>query len=76
MFATRRFSTKNEKLGFGQERTIAVSVGKDGGERILRTVGGPACIAKNRYNLPYEIDLSWDAFYSALNSNPNTETQE
>lgn len=76
LFATRRFSTKNEKLGFGQERTIAVSVGADGGERILRTVGGPACVAKNRYDLPYEIDLSWDAFYSALNPNPNTEKQE
>ena len=76
LFATRRFCTKNEDLGFGRERTIAVGVGKDGGQRILRTVGGPACIAKNRYNLPYEIDLSWDAFYSALNANPNTQTQE
>lgn len=76
LFATRRFSTKNEKLGFGQERTIAVGVGKDGGERILRTVGGPACIAKNRYNLPYEIDLSWDVFYDALQQNTNAQKQE
>jgi hypothetical protein len=76
LFATRRFSTKNEKLGFGQERTIAVSIGKDGGERILRTVGGPSCIAKNRYNLPYELHLSWAEFFIALNPNTSTEKQE
>lgn len=28
------------------------SIGANGGERILRTVGSPACIAKNRFNLP------------------------
>jgi len=73
LFATRKFRTESENMGFGKERTIAVGLGKDGGERIIRTVGGPSCIAKNRYNLPYEIPLSWDAFISALN-NSNQET--
>lgn len=37
----------------------------NGGERILRTVRSPACIAKNRFNLPGEIPLSWSAFMEA-----------
>ncbi len=73
LFATRKFRTESENMGFGKERTIAVGLGKDGGERVIRTVGGPSCIAKNRYDLPYEIPLSWDAFINALN-NSNQET--
>jgi len=34
------------------------------GTRILRTEGRPAFRAKNRYSLPFELPLSWDAFYS------------
>lgn len=44
----------------------AAPVGADGGERILRTNGSPACIAKNRYGLPTELPLSWSAFVEAL----------
>jgi hypothetical protein len=69
LFATRKFRTESEDAGFGRERTIAVGVGKDGGERMIRTVGGPSCVAKNRYNLPYELPLSWDAFIAALSNN-------
>lgn len=71
LFATRTFRTETEDAGFGKERTIAVGIGKDGGERILRTVGGPSCVAKNRYNLPYELPLSWDAFVNALSHQPS-----
>jgi hypothetical protein len=70
LFATRKFRTETEDAGFGRERTIAVGIGKDGGERILRTVGGPACVAKNRYNLPFELPLSWEAFVNALSNQP------
>ncbi len=70
LFASRKFRTETEDAGFGRERTIAVGIGKDGGERILRTVGGPSCVAKNRYNLPYELPLSWDAFMNALSNQP------
>ncbi len=76
LFATRKFRTESEDVGFGRERTIAVGIGKDGGERILRTVGGPSCIAKNRYNLPYELELSWAEFFNALNPTTATEKQE
>jgi hypothetical protein len=32
----------------------------------MRTVGGPACVAKNRFKLPTELPLSWDAFMVAM----------
>ena len=66
LFATRKIITKTEKSGFGRERTTAAGLGKDGGERILRCVGSPACVAKNRYNLPAELPLSWPALMAAL----------
>ncbi len=66
LFATKRFRvSKEEGGGFNKERAIATAIGADGGERVLRTVGGPACIAKNRFGLPSEIPLSWDAFTAA-----------
>ncbi len=68
LFATRRFRTQKEDAGFNRERTIAAPVGADGGERIIRTLGGPACVAKNRFNLPAELPLSWDAFMQSLAS--------
>ena len=49
----------------GDSRVIAAPIGADGGERIIRTVGSPACIAKNRFGLPGEIPLSWTAFINA-----------
>jgi hypothetical protein len=70
LFATRKFRTEIEDAGFGRERTIAVGIGPEGGERILRTVGGPSCVAKNRYNLPYELPLSWEAFANSLSNQP------
>jgi len=66
LFATRRFRTQKEDAGFNRERSIATPIGSEGGERIIRTIGGPACIAKNRYNLPHELPLSWNAFMEAL----------
>jgi len=66
LFATRRFRTQKEDTMFNRERTIAAPVGADGGERILRTVGGPACVAKNRFNLPAELPLSWSALMDAM----------
>lgn len=65
LFATKRFRVQKEGAGFN-ERNIAAPIGADGGERIIRTVGGPACVAKNRFALPAEIPLSWDAFVAAL----------
>jgi hypothetical protein len=58
LFATRRFVTRSEDAGFGRQRSIAAPIGAGGGERILRTTGGPACVAKNRYGLQPELPLS------------------
>jgi hypothetical protein len=71
LFATRRMRTQTEDAGFGRKRTIAHAIGKDGGERILRTVGGPSCVAKNRYGLTEELPLSWAAFMDALTTHLN-----
>jgi len=46
----------------GGTRTRAVG----SGERVLYTEERPAWLAKNRYGLPSEMDLSWDAFINAL----------
>ena len=69
LFATRRFRTQSEDAGFNRKRTIAHAIGKDGGERILRCVGGPSCIAKNRYGITDELPLSWSAFIQAISAN-------
>ena len=62
LFATRRMRVDSTT---GK----AAPVGADGGERILRTNGSPACIAKNRYGLPTELALSWAAFVECLGNN-------
>ena len=81
LFATSRLVTRTETGAFNRTRTKATAVGKDGGERILRCIGGPSCIAKNRYNLPAELPLDWDALAAGLFQQPNTnitqpQTQE
>ncbi|MBS0210416.1 MAG: ATP-binding protein [Planctomycetes bacterium] len=68
LFASRRLRTQTEDAGFGRKRTIAHAIGKDGGERILRTVGGPSCVAKNRYNLDGELPLDWNALLAGITS--------
>ena len=66
LFATRKIITKTEDGGFNKSRTTAAGLGKDGGDRVLRCVGSPACVAKNRYNLPTEIPLIWNALTAAI----------
>ncbi len=66
LFATRKVRTQTEDTGFNRKRTIAHAVDKDGGERVLRCVGGPSCIAKNRFGIVGELPLSFAAFLAAL----------
>jgi len=66
LFATRRIRVQREEAGFSRERGVALAIGKDGGERLLKTVGGPSCVAKNRYSLPAELPLEWPAIYAAI----------
>jgi hypothetical protein len=75
-FATRKFRTQTEDAGFNRKRTIAHAIGKDGGERVLRTVGGPSCVAKNRFGITGELPLAWYSFVAALlSSQPQGTTQ-
>ena len=66
LFATRKLVTKTEDAGFGRGRTVASGLGRDGGDRVLRTVGSPACVAKNRYGMPPEIPLEWRSLMDAI----------
>ena len=59
LFATRRMRVDSTT---GK----AAPVGADGGERVMRANGSPAYIAKNRYSLPSEMQLSWAAFVQGL----------
>ena len=61
------FATKRMRIDSDTGR--AAPVGADGGERVLRTNGSPACIAKNRFGLPSEFPLSWPAFMAGLACN-------
>ncbi len=66
LFATRKIRTQSEDAGFNRKRNIAHAVGRD--ERILRCVGGPSCVAKNRYGITDELPLSWSAFIQSLSA--------
>jgi hypothetical protein len=76
LFATRKFRTEKEEQGFGKERTIAVGLGANGGERVLRCVGSPACVAKNRYHLQEQIPLSWPDLMAGLTNTPTQNEGE
>jgi len=75
LFATRKFRTESEDAGFNRTRSIAVALGADGGERVLKCVGGPSCIAKNRYRLPAELPLSWQSIVAAMAATPQNEKE-
>ena len=53
---------KKEDLGFGNSRSRAITTG----ERVLAVSGAPAFVAKNRYDLPPELPLGWEAVAGAI----------
>ena len=71
LFATRKIITKTEDSGFNRKRTTAAGLGHDGGDRVLRCVGSPSCVAKNRYSLPAELPLNWSALMTAMTQTPS-----
>ncbi len=46
------------------------------GAPILRCVGGPSCVAKNRYAITEELPLEWAAFVQAMSSNQRQGTRQ
>lgn len=69
LFFTRRMTTRTEGQGI-MAKTVAVPIGPDGGERIIKTTWTPAAVAKNRYDMPPEIAMpkngSWDLVMSYI----------
>jgi hypothetical protein len=61
-FAKLKVHVRTEDLGFGNTRARAITTG----ERVLMVSGTPAAVAKNRFNLPPEIPLSWSALCDAI----------
>lgn len=68
VFATQKMRTQSEEAGFNRKRTTAQPIGAGGGERVMRCVGRPSCVAKNRYGIADELPLSWSALMSAISS--------
>lgn len=68
LYAKHDIRIKKEEQGFGSTRTRGISTGR----RILQTSETPAAVAKNRYNLPLEIELSYSALMAAFNA-PKTD---
>lgn len=62
LFANYRTVVKTTEVGFKKE----VSRGITTGERLLYTTEKPAYQAKNRYALPDNLPLSWDALSAAI----------
>ena len=63
LIASMKYS--QEKKNAADKLSRATGTGK----RILYTNPSPAYAAGNRYNLPPELDLEWDALSSALSAN-------
>ena len=66
LFATRKMRTQSEESGFNRKRTTAHAIGRDGGERIIRSYGSPSCVAKNRYGINEELPLAWSEFVAGM----------
>jgi len=62
LFANYRTVIKKADVGFSR----TVSRGISTGERLMFTTEKPAYRAKNRYSLPDELPLSWDALAGAI----------
>jgi len=57
-YAEPEITVRTKEQSFGRKQ----QVGKNTGNRIMNTVGTPHFVAKNRYNLPEQIDLSYSVY--------------
>ena len=71
--AKKQFRVQKTEEGFGNKRAIASALGADGGERVIRTIGTAAVVAKNRYNLPEHLPLDFNAFWDGVKANLNQQ---
>lgn len=70
LFATTEVFIESKEKRFNK----AVNKGR-GGDRIIFTSGSPSYRAKNRYNLPEQLPLSWDAYINAIKKNSHGKVQ-
>lgn len=71
-FAQRKIFVNKKDSAQGNR----IARGVDSGEtNKLHLVGSPAFVAGNRYSLPSEINLNWDAFIQALSDSTHQSTQ-
>lgn len=61
-FCNYRVVTKETEVGFNKEVRRGITTG----ERLMYTTEKPAYLAKNRYSLPDNLPLSWEAFAQAI----------
>lgn len=71
-FANYKLAVAKTDVGFNQK----VSRGISTGERVMYTEERPAYYAKNRYGLPHELPLSWNAFAAAVAATVPTGTAQ
>ncbi|WP_163373085.1 ATP-binding protein [Endozoicomonas acroporae] len=64
LFADYKTVIEKEEAGFNKTKTRGISTG----QRYLYTEAKPGFIAKNRYGLPAELPLDWQAFSDAMTS--------
>jgi hypothetical protein len=64
-YVTRKIVLRQTDGKIGK-RNLAGAQGKDGSDRILRVVGSPSCVAKNRYGISEDLPLEWDALVKAM----------
>lgn len=70
-YASPRVATRKDDLGFKKTRTRAFKMGE---ERTLFLGQNPAYVSGNRYGMPNEIPLDWEAFAQYLpGATPATE---
>jgi hypothetical protein len=62
LFAAMQTNTVTEDAGFNNKRVRATTTG----QRVIHTVGQPAFTAKNRFNLPPVLPLTWTDFAAAM----------
>ena len=65
LFADYKTVIEKEDAGFNKTKTRGISTG----QRYLYTEARPSFVAKNRYGLPAELPLNWQAFSDALSNN-------
>lgn len=69
-FCNYQTVVQKTNVGFGKEKARGIGTG----QRHVYTVEKPAYKAKNRFNLPEKLPLSWGAFMTALQNNKTTGT--